>query len=72
MQFTNVGIQKIDSTTLETYTIVVVIFSIIYEAHKVRFFDKIFLVVNINLGVVFGMFFFTLSGRDIHFPKKKL
>ena len=44
---TDVGAQKIDSTTLETYGIVVAAFSVEDKANQVRFFEETFLVVNI-------------------------
>ena len=72
VQTTNVSAQKIDGTTLETYEIVVVVFSVTDQANRVRFFEKIFLVANVSLDVVFGMPFFSLSGADVDFPKREL
>ena len=72
MQTTNVSAQKIDTTTLETYGIVVAVFLLIDQTNNVRFFEESFLVANISSDVVFGMLFFTLSGIDIDFQKKKL
>ena len=40
-------------------------FSVTNKANRVRFFEKIFLVANVSLEVVFGMFFLTLSGADV-------
>ena len=68
----NVGAQKIDGTTLETYGMVVAAFSVIDQANRIRFFEKTFLVANVSPDMVFGMPFFTLSDADIDFPKKKL
>ena len=42
------------------------------KANQVRFFEKIFLMANVNLEVVFGMLFFTLSSTDIDFLDQKL
>ena len=72
MQTTNVGAQKIDGTTLETYGMVVVAFSVTNQADRVRFFEETFLVANVSPDVVFGMPFLTLSGADIDFPKREL
>ena len=72
VQTTNVGARKIDSTTLETYGIVVAAFLVTDQADRVRFFEEIFLEANVSLYVFFGIPFFTLSGADIDFPKKKL
>ena len=72
VQTTNVGTQKIDGTTLETYKIMVAAFSITDQANRVRFFEEIFLVANVSSNIVFGMLFFTPSSADIDFPKKEL
>ena len=69
---TNVGAQKIDGTTLETYGMVVVAFSVTDQADRVRFFEETFLVANVSPDVVFGMPFLTLSGADVDFLKKEL
>ena len=69
---TNVGAQKIDGTTLETYGMVVAVFSVTDQANRVRFFEETFLVANISPDVVLGMPFLTLSGADVDFPKRKL
>ena len=72
MQTTNVGTLKINSTAFETYGIMVVAFSVINQANRVKFFEETFLVTNVSLKVVFGMFFLILSGADIDFLKKEL
>ena len=69
---TNVGAQKIDGTTLETYGMVVAAFSVIDQADRVRFFEETFLVANVSPDVVLGMPFLTLSGADVDFPKREL
>ena len=68
----NVDAQKINGTIFEIYEIVIVAFSVIDQADKVKFFEKTFLVANISPDVIFGMPFLTLSDVDINFPKKKL
>ena len=72
VQSTNVGTQKIDGTTLETYEIVVAVFLMTDQVKKVRFFKETFLVANISPNVVFGMPFFILSDANIDFSKRKL
>ena len=72
VQTTNVGAQKIDGTTLETYRMMVVAFSVIDQADRVRFFEETFLVANVSPDVVLGMPFLTLSGADVDFPKREL
>ena len=72
VQTTNIGAQKIDGTTLETYGMVVAAFLVTDQANKVRFFKETFLVANVSPDVVIGMLFFTLNSVDIDFPKKEL
>ena len=59
--------QKIVDIVLDIYKIVVAYFLVTDKVNQVRFFEKIFLVVNISLEVVFEMFFFTLSNIDVDF-----
>ena len=72
MQTTNVGAQKIDGTTLETYGIVVAVFSVTDQANRVKFFEETFLVANVSPDVVLRMPFLILSGADVDFPKREL
>ena len=72
MRTTNVGTQKIDGTTLETYGMVVAAFSMTDQANRVRFFEETFLVANVSPDVVLGIPFLTLSGADVDFPKREL
>ena len=69
---TDVKAQKIDSTMLETYGMVVVAFSVENKANRVKFFEETFLVANVSLEIVFGMLFFILSGADIDFLGREL
>ncbi len=64
---TNVGAQKIDGTTLETYGIVVSTFSILDKDGRERFFKESFLLANVKLDIMFGMPFLTMSNADINF-----
>ena len=52
---------------LDTYGMIVAAFSVMNKANRVRFFEKTFLVANINPEVVLGMLFLTLSGADVDF-----
>ena len=72
VQTTNIGTQKINGTTFETYGMVVAVFSVTNQANKIKFFKETFLVANISPNVVLGMLFLTLSGADVNFPKRKL
>ena len=69
---TDVEAQKIDGTMLETYGMVVAVFSIEDKANRVRFFEKTFLVANVSPEVVHGMLFLTLSSADIDFLRREL
>ena len=69
---TDVRAQKIDGTTLDTFRMVVVVFSVADKTNRVRFFEETFLVANVSLEVVLGMAFLTLSGADIDFLNRKL
>ena len=72
MQTTNVGAQKINGITLETFEIVVAAFLVTNQANRIRFFEETFLVANISPDVVLRMLFFTLSDIDIDFLKREL
>lgn len=63
----NVEIQKIDNTRLDTYKIVVAVFSLTDKAKQVKFFEKIFLVANVSLEIVFIIIFLTLNSTNIDF-----
>ena len=52
---------------LDTIEIVIAAFLMTDKANWVRFFEKIFLMANIGLKVVFGIFFLTLSDTDVDF-----
>ena len=51
---------------------VVIVFSIVDKANRVRFFEETFLVTNVSPKIVFGILFFTLSGTDIDFSGREL
>ena len=72
MQTTNIGAQKIDGIIFETYKMVIAAFSMTDQANRIRFFEKTFLMVNINLDVVLKIPFLTLNDANIDFSKKKL
>ena len=69
---TDIGTQKINNTILDIYEMVVTTFLIVNKANRVRFFEKIFLVANISLKIVFGMLFLALSSADIDFLGREL
>ena len=68
---TDVRAQKIDGTILDTYGMVVVAFLVKDKANRVRFFEKTFLMANVNPEVILEMLFLTLSSADINFSGRK-
>ena len=68
----DVGAQKINGTILDTFGMVVIAFSVMDNANRVRFFEETFLVTNVSSEVVLGMPFLTLSGADIKFLGREL
>ena len=68
---TNVGAQKIDGSSLETYGIVSVEF-LLQDSHgQVRFFEKTFLLTDTNMEVVLGMLFLSLSNVNFQFSARE-
>ena len=52
---------------LDTFKMVVAVFSVTDKANQVKFFEETFLVTNVSLEVVFIMPFLTLSDTDVNF-----
>ena len=69
---TNIKVQKIDGNTLNTYRMVVAAFSMTDKANRMKFFEKIFLMTDISLEVVFGMLILTLNDANIDLLDCKL
>ncbi len=63
----NVEAQKIDSTTRETYGIVVSIFSVSDKDGRERFFKESFLLAEVKPDIVLGMPFLTIGNANIDF-----
>lgn len=61
---TSIKNQKIDGLPLETYGIALTRFSLQDNLEMVWFFNKSFLLTNINIKVVLEMFFLALSNTD--------
>lgn len=59
--------QKIDSTILESFKIVIAAFLIYNRAKKICFFKKIFLLADFNINMALGILFHILSNTNIHF-----
>lgn len=68
----DVGIQKINSSQLEMFGIVITSFSIDDKDRICRFFEKSFLLAKISIGIVFGISFLTLNKVQIDFNNERL
>ena len=64
---TNVGAQKVDGSTLETFGMVLASFQVEDKLGRARFFQETFLVANTSVKVILGMPSLALSNADISF-----
>ena len=69
---TNVGVQKIDGTILETYGMVIFTFFVSDKDGRERFFEENFLLAEVKPKIVLGMPFLTMSNADIDFQARDL
>ncbi len=69
---TNVGVEKIDGTILETYGIVISTFSLLDKDDRERFLKESFLLVDIKLDIVLGMPFLIMSNAEVDFQAQGL
>ena len=69
---TNVGVQKIDGSTVKTFEMVLASFQLEDKLGLTRYFQETFLLADINRKVVLGMPFLILSNANIQFAKKEL
>ena len=65
MQITSVDTQKIDGSLLKTYSIIIAAFQVFDKLGSFCFFQETFLLVEISMKVVFGIFFLIFSNADI-------
>ena len=72
IQNTNVRVQKIDSSTLETFGMVITDFQGEDKDGRPRFFQKIFLVANTKFKLILGMPFLKISNVNVVFGKRIL
>ena len=72
VHFTKVGAQKVHDSTLKTFGIVLASFQVEDKLEKVWFFQKTFLLANINMEIVLDMLFLILSNANIQFVQKEL
>ena len=71
MRVTNIGVQKIDGSSIATYGIVIAAFQVVNKLGRSWFFQETFLLANISMEVVLGMLFLTLSNANVQFAEKK-
>ena len=69
---TDLGIQKNDGSTLETYNMVIADFQVQDKFGKARFFQETFLIADTSVKVVLGMSFLTLRKVEVDFAERKL
>lgn len=69
IQRTEVGAQKIDSSSLKIFEIVIAFFSIDNRASKPQFFKEILLIANINIDIALEILILILSNAKINFFK---
>lgn len=69
---TDIRAQKIDNTMLDTYRIIFAAFLVTDKVNQIRFFEQTFLVTNVCLEVVFGIFFLILNSVNIDFLEQEL
>lgn len=69
LRFTNIGVQKINDSASEIYSMISTVFSLQDNSRRVWFFEKTFLLVNTSIELVLGMLFFSFSNTDIKFAE---
>lgn len=60
------------SSICKTFRIVLTSFQIEDKLEKIKFFQKVFLLINLSIEIVLKMFFFIFNKRNIYFLKKQL
>ena len=67
VRFTNIGVQKIDGSTLKIFEMVLASFQVKDKFERARFFQKTFLLADFNVKVVLEMLYLTFSNTNIKF-----
>ena len=65
MQKTDINIQKINSSLSVTYDIVISVFQVFDKLVWSWFFQKTFLLADISIKIVFGIFLLTFNNANI-------
>lgn len=63
--------QNLNSFMLKIYKIIITIFLVINKVKRSKFFETIFLLIDISINIAFGIFFLTLSNIKINFINQK-
>ena len=71
-QKANVGAQKIDGSSLETFRMVIANFQIEDKSGKPRFFQKTFLVADTKFEVILGILFLKINNANVAFDEGTL
>ena len=69
---TNVGVQKIDGSTLETFEMVIADSQVDDKGSRPKFFQETFLVTDTKFEVMLGMLFLKHSNANISFGERTL
>ena len=69
---TNVGVLKINDSTLEIYGMIVSIFFVSDKDNRERFFEKNFLLAEIKPDILLELLFLTMSNVDVDFQAQDL
>lgn len=64
---TNINAKKIDNSRLETYEMIIASFQVNNKDKKFSFFEKAFLLTNINMDIAFRQPFLILSNIEVKF-----
>ena len=68
----NIGAQKINSSVLETFGMLIANFQVEYKGSRPKFFQKTFLMADTKFEVILEMLFSKLSNADVSFNKEIL
>ena len=72
VRVTNVGAQKINGSSLVIYGMIIAAFQVVNKLGCSRLIQETFLLADISMEVVLGMFFLTFSNVDVQFAEKEL
>ena len=68
----NIKAQKIDTSALKIFGMVIADFQVENKANRPRFFQKVFLVANTKFEIILEIFFLKFSNADVSFGEKIL